>query len=180
MENCEEHSFKRGEGEMRGRSRKTRRASINARPDRSPLDFVPTLSAPTDDCLEGCLEDEGLFCDHDPSDAPSDALEHFASARRRLTDREISILEKHTLQCTDVRGIFGDYYDDDLPVSLKLRVTEHLANCPDCLRFAAEYHTVVETARSLRAAEPPAGVRTRLRAALNQRLGLSLPLDEGK
>ena len=93
---------------------------------------------------------------------------------KKLTDCQLRILEQETINCIDFVGCLGDYQDNDLPESLKLRFDEHLSQCKCCQSFEASYRQVVEVASSIKN-EIPKGVQSRLRKALNERLGLDLP-----
>ena len=92
----------------------------------------------------------------------------------RLSDLQIRILEKQTITCTDIELLAGDYADDDLTTTLRARVDAHVKNCAECQKFHQEYSTVIKLAAELRNAPVPVEVRNRLRAKLNERLGLKL------
>lgn len=79
--------------------------------------------------------------------------------------------------CSDVTARLGDYVDNEIDQSLKLSIDTHLDICPECAAFFASYKHVIDSAAELREPEAPleVDVQNRLRAALNRRLGLSLP-----
>ena len=82
------------------------------------------------------------------------------------------------LDCKDVIVRLGDYTDNELPVSERIAMEDHFDECPECAAFLASYTHVVVSAAELREPEQPISVdvQNRLRAALNKRLGIDLPL----
>jgi anti-sigma factor RsiW len=83
------------------------------------------------------------------------------------------------MKCRQVIDLLGDLVENDLSKGLRDTVESHLATCPECSAAWASYKQVIEVAGEL-AIEDEArpldvGVQNRLRKALNQRLGLSLP-----
>ena len=82
------------------------------------------------------------------------------------------------LDCKDVIARLGDYTDNELPVSERISMEDHFDECPECAAFLASYTHVVVSAAELREPEQPISVdvQNRLRAALNKRLGIDLPL----
>ena len=82
-----------------------------------------------------------------------------------------------TMKCEEVVELFGDYVDGDLCEPVKERVEKHIASCSKCQDFEKSYRFVIELAASLRprSVEMPVEAKNRLRAALNEKLGLSLP-----
>jgi anti-sigma factor RsiW len=82
------------------------------------------------------------------------------------------------LDCKDVIVRLGDYTDNELPVSERIAMEDHFDDCAECAAFLASYTHVVVSAAELREPEQPISVdvQNRLRAALNKRLGINLPL----
>ena len=82
------------------------------------------------------------------------------------------------LDCKDVVARLGDYTDNELPVSERIAMEDHFDECAECAAFLASYTHVVVSAAELREPEQPISVdvQNRLRAALNKRLGINLPL----
>ena len=82
------------------------------------------------------------------------------------------------LDCKDVIARLGDYTDNELPVSERISMEDHFDECAECAAFLASYTHVVVSAAELREPEQPISVdvQNRLRAALNKRLGIDLPL----
>ena len=82
------------------------------------------------------------------------------------------------LDCKDVIARLGDYTDNELPGSERIAMEDHFDECPECAAFLASYTHVVVSAAELREPEQPISVdvQNRLRAALNKRLGIDLPL----
>lgn len=94
---------------------------------------------------------------------------------KKLTDLQLRILEKHSIDCRDVENLLGDFTDRELPCTLRARVDAHIQKCAFCGETASSYQWVVNLAHGLKDKPVPVGVKNRLRAALNQRLGLNLP-----
>jgi hypothetical protein len=92
-----------------------------------------------------------------------------------FTDFQLFVLEKGELVCSDVRKMYGDYVDGDLPSSLRCRIDAHVEDCPRCQEFAATYKLTIDLAHDLGKQPIPSDVQRRLRANLNQRLGINLP-----
>lgn len=96
-----------------------------------------------------------------------------------IPDYQIRVLEKEKITCKDVRGLLDDYVDDQLTESLKLRIDEHVCSCKYCQDLKDGYLLTIKLAKKLRdAPKPPKGVQSRLRAALNERLGLNLTIQD--
>jgi len=85
--------------------------------------------------------------------------------------------ECEMLDCKDVVARMGDYIDQELPLTQRDAVDNHLDECPECTAFFASYNHVVQSAAELREPERPlpVDVQNRLRRALNERLGINLP-----
>ncbi|NDC39761.1 MAG: hypothetical protein EBZ48_17300 [Proteobacteria bacterium] len=96
---------------------------------------------------------------------------------QKLTDLQILILEKGQMSCADLRKCYGDYFDGELPVTVRGKLATHIEECPRCQEFAASYRLTVDLARELRNKPMPSDVQKRLRASLNARLGLNLPVE---
>lgn len=86
------------------------------------------------------------------------------------------VLEKRTLECTDVLSLLGDYVDGELIPSLEIRVKAHIDSCEDCLEMLTSYRETVQMAKDLPEVSVGVDAQNRLRRTLNQRLGLKLPL----
>ena len=92
-------------------------------------------------------------------------------------DFQIEVLEKPVISCSDVTALLSDYVDDDILPSLKARIANHVEGCDLCKDEEQGLREVISLASELCDTPPlPAGVSTRLRQALNRRLGLSLPI----
>ena len=92
-------------------------------------------------------------------------------------DSESNSGNVHALACRDVIERLGDFVDNDLSLDLRSSVENHLDDCAECASFFASYRHVIESAAELREPVEPIGVdvQNRLRKALNQRLGITLP-----
>ena len=86
------------------------------------------------------------------------------------------MLEKPIVKCNDVRSLLLDYTDRELPITLRARVDSHLRECECCRDEFSSYQMVINIARELKPTLPH-DVKNRLHAALNARLGLSLPVE---
>ncbi len=93
-------------------------------------------------------------------------------------DTQLMIFEKPAVSCEDVELLLGDYTENDLPESLKLRMDEHIAECPDCEEGLRRYREVIELAGEMKeSGEPmPERVKDNLRDALHKRLGIAVRL----
>jgi len=94
----------------------------------------------------------------------------------KLTDTQLLVLEKSTIECSDVETLFGDYLDQDLPPTLTSRLEEHIAGCAHCQHEEQVYRDIIKVAREIGQSQPPipTSVQNNLRDALNKRLGLNL------
>ena len=99
---------------------------------------------------------------------------------KRYTTTQLYVLEKATVKCSDVNRLLREYTDNELPISLRSRVDHHLHSCEECSAEFDSYQFVVSAAKMIREETPhlPHAVRNRLHAALNARLGISLPVSE--
>lgn len=95
---------------------------------------------------------------------------------KTLSELEIRILEKERIECDDVVVLLGDYTDQELSCTLKARLDSHISSCPFCKHMRDSYQWTVNLAHELKDDPVPREVQNRLRNALNERLGLSLPL----
>ena len=97
---------------------------------------------------------------------------------KQISDIEMTVLEKPEIACGDVRKLAGSYVDGELTPTLHGRLKEHIATCSTCREFEESYRMVVSVAAEIGRDESEnkldAGVRRRLRAALNERLGIRL------
>lgn len=105
---------------------------------------------------------------------------------KRFSEEQLRVLEKSDVDCKDVENLFCDYVERDLPGTLRARLDAHIRCCTCCQSFQDEYLLVIDMARSLGARgldlaeERPVdtGVHDRLRSALKERLGISIPSVE--
>lgn len=96
---------------------------------------------------------------------------------KKFTDEHLRIFEKENFNCADISDLLCDYTDHDLPVSLKGRFDAHCTHCPECAELVRGYRFTIELAAELSDRQMPKDAKNRLRLALNERLGTSLPLD---
>lgn len=93
-------------------------------------------------------------------------------AKSPLTEQQMRLFEKPSLSCRDIRTVYGDRVDNDLPRSLADRVDEHVAGCTSCQEFDLSYKLVIRLAKEI---SPPAKLSTaaesRLLSNLRNRLG---------
>lgn len=93
----------------------------------------------------------------------------------KLTEQHILLLEKGVLSCQDIEDSMCDYADGDLPEMVKARVDEHIEQCEKCRDLCDSYLYTIKVAHTLRTHTPiTSDIQNRLRAALNERLGISL------
>lgn len=98
----------------------------------------------------------------------------------KLTDLHILILEKPQTSCQDIEDIMCDYADNELAPSVRAKVDSHIEECEYCQEFRDSYIYTIHLARELKNNAPaPTPVQNRLRAALNERLGLKLAPVQG-
>ena len=94
-----------------------------------------------------------------------------------IPDYQIRVLEKEEITCKDVKDLMCDYADNELTASLQERLDLHVVRCNRCKHFKETYLQTIEIASELKDAPVPDGVRSRLRQALNEKLGLNLSVD---
>ncbi len=93
------------------------------------------------------------------------------------------VLEKGQISCDEIEMLLGEYVDRELPECLHQRVSSHIEGCATCQENHTSYLEVIQLASELRektekSSQLPSAVSRRLRAALNQRLGISLPTEK--
>jgi anti-sigma factor RsiW len=93
-------------------------------------------------------------------------------------DMHLRVLEKETLQCSDISKLLIDYFDQDLAPTLQARVDAHISCCEKCQEMKAGYEQIINLARELDSEPLPSAVQNRLRQALNARLSLALSAVE--
>jgi anti-sigma factor RsiW len=96
----------------------------------------------------------------------------------KLTDLQLRILEKEAINCQDVEDLLGDFTDQELSCTLRGRVDSHIQRCARCQELSSSYQWVVNLAHELKPKPITQGVQSRLRSALNRRLGINLPSVE--
>ncbi|MCB0355232.1 MAG: zf-HC2 domain-containing protein [Bdellovibrionales bacterium] len=97
-----------------------------------------------------------------------------------FTDLELLILEKESVTCADVDALTYEYVEGELSESIRGRLDTHICSCEYCQENLWAYRETISLARELRdELQPvPTRVKQNLRKALNERLGLSLPLGD--
>ena len=97
----------------------------------------------------------------------------------RYSKVQLYVLEKPTVKCSDVTHLLRQYTDQELPLTLRSRVDSHIHHCGACAAEFESYQLIVDSGKLLKSDAPlPHAVKNRLHAALNARLGLSLPVSE--
>lgn len=93
-----------------------------------------------------------------------------------MNDFQLMVLEKHTIDCVDVVELLGDLVEGDLTPTLAARLETHIEDCNYCGEIKRGYEMTIELARELKSDEKPVptAVQNRLRAALNEKLGINL------
>ena len=84
------------------------------------------------------------------------------------------VFEKGEICCKDIRRMYGEVVEGDLPPSLDGRLQDHVKGCEECKEFTQTYLLTIDLAKSLRNQPLPEGVNERLKMALSVRLGISL------
>ena len=95
-----------------------------------------------------------------------------------FTEYQMQVLEKGEVDCIDVVKLMGDYHDNELPETLRGRLHAHIKNCSICSDMYSGYSFVCELAKELKDEPMPVSAKSRLRASLNERLGLDLPAGQ--
>ena len=93
---------------------------------------------------------------------------------RRYRERHLRVLEKGQICCKDIRRMYGEMVEGDVPPTLNGRLEDHVRGCDECKEFTQSYLLTIDLAKSLRDQPLPAGVEERLKLALSVRLGISL------
>ncbi len=70
------------------------------------------------------------------------------------------------INCQQLIDFCFDYIDGALPVEERLRFTQHLGQCSDCLVFFETYRRTPELTREALATEIPPAVRESVRSFL--------------
>ncbi|HMO02960.1 MAG TPA: zf-HC2 domain-containing protein [Oligoflexia bacterium] len=114
------------------------------------------------------------------------------------SDLHLRILERESFGCHEFETLLSDYFDGELPRTLRALADDHLKKCPNCRSAHLLFALVLLGARDLRhhilcqedqflyseqTRQPEVGgeqftaqQRIRLRAILNSRLRINLPL----
>jgi len=94
----------------------------------------------------------------------------------KIIDRQIFILEKREIECTDVTELMAEYLDNELLASLRARIDSHKRGCKQCQELEEGYRLTVQLASEINVKPLPEDVSRRLRENLNKRLKISLPV----
>jgi anti-sigma factor RsiW len=70
------------------------------------------------------------------------------------------------MTCRDFADFLLDYVENALPDAARQRFDEHLAICPDCVRYLAQYRDTIAAGRLAAADELPADVPDALVSAI--------------
>lgn len=89
-------------------------------------------------------------------------------------NEQLTLLLKPELSCQEVQDLFAEFLDLELLSALRTKFEDHLVCCPECKVFSRSYKAVIALASELGDAPMPDGVASRLRQALNERLGTQL------
>jgi Putative zinc-finger len=98
--------------------------------------------------------------------------------KKELTEIQLFILEKQHIECADFDELLAEYVENELADSLHARLKAHAQHCKICKRGEMLYREVISLAKNLPKPAMPEGMSARLRAALNDQLGLELPVEE--
>jgi anti-sigma factor RsiW len=72
-------------------------------------------------------------------------------------------------RCSDVVALLADYLEHRLPTDVHTRLEEHLSACSTCVAYLKTYQSTLKLLGSLRDADLPPELRTRLQAFLDTR-----------
>ena len=81
------------------------------------------------------------------------------------------VVEMPRISCENVDELASLYVDGDLDLSVCRRFEQHLAQCSSCRDTVSELEHLVATAASIEDAPIPSDVQSRLREALQHRVG---------
>lgn len=93
----------------------------------------------------------------------------------QFTDFQLLVLEKQNVECDDAVELMAEVYEELLPATLNGRIHAHISDCEECNHFYSEFSRSMQLVANEDEIPVPLGVQNRLRKALNERLGLSLP-----
>jgi hypothetical protein len=111
----------------------------------------------------------------------------------KLDEFQLMVLEKQNTECGDVVELLGELLDNAIPRTLSGRLHSHLSDCKECSDLYGSFCESAQFADSRAdvelvqlsaipsyrtATDIPSGVKSRLRQALNERLGISLSLND--
>ena len=83
------------------------------------------------------------------------------------------------INCQQLIDFCFDYIDGSLPVEERVRFTQHLGQCSDCLVFFETYRRTPELTREALATQIPPGVRESVRSFLRAKRETDLPRRTG-
>lgn len=95
-----------------------------------------------------------------------------------LMDLELIDCGNEDIRCYEVLSLMGEYVDGELSEDVAISVHDHILHCDECSKLEDDYRRTIELARELGDKPIPGDVRNRLHKALNQRLGLNLPVEQ--
>jgi putative zinc finger protein len=72
-------------------------------------------------------------------------------------------------RCTEVLSLLADYLEQRLPADVHARLEQHLNGCSTCITYLKTYRSTLQLLGSLRDADLPPELRTRLQAFLDAR-----------
>jgi anti-sigma factor RsiW len=70
------------------------------------------------------------------------------------------------MTCRDVAEFLLEYVEGELPVEARRRFDEHMAICPDCVRYLQHYTETIKAGRLAMAEDVPADVPDELVIAI--------------
>lgn len=75
----------------------------------------------------------------------------------------------HSLKCHDVQALLSAYVDDELSFRMRLRISNHVAECTDCRLLLEDMQAITMMAKELGLKAIPEDVSSRLRQVLASR-----------
>lgn len=88
-----------------------------------------------------------------------------------MKEKDLSIVEKLILSCSDVEELLDSYLDSDITTGTQQRFEKHLEKCEECRSLVEDCQNIKKIAQSLVEDVIPSDVSQRLRAVLEEKVG---------
>ena len=90
-----------------------------------------------------------------------------------MSDDRITGVDGSILSCKQIEKLSSAYVDGELSPSINRSIEAHISNCEECSLLIEDIQRILRFAKSLKNTRMPAGVRSRLRKALEEKTGHS-------